>query len=114
MKGTIKRIQPIVEVSDKFKKQELHLSVMDGEYEQTINIEFHQDKGIGLLESFTEGQEVEVSYNTRGREWRKVDTDPWRVFNTLVGWKIEAVGTGATRVDNIESNQDDLPDFLKD
>jgi hypothetical protein len=92
MKGTIKRIEPIVEVSDKFKKRELHLSVMDGQYEQIINIEFHQDN-CAKLDNFGAGQEVEVDFNIRGREWQKDDKSPIRVFNTLAGWKIEAVGT---------------------
>jgi single-strand DNA-binding protein len=107
MKGTIKRIEPVQVVSDKFKKQELILTVMDGQYEQTISVEFQQDK-IELLESVAPGQEVEVLYNVRGREWTSPKGEV-RVFNTLVGWKIEAVGSAPAA-----SDDDGTPEWLKD
>ena len=107
MKGTIKRIEPIKEVSDKFKKQELILVVPDGQYEQTLSIEFQQDN-VSKLDGFAAGQEVEVSINLRGREWTNPKDQTVRVFNTIVGWKIEAVGEAQVK------EEDDIPDFLKD
>ena len=114
IKGAIKRIEAVNQVSDKFKKQELIVEVQDGEYPQTLCIEFQQDK-TSLLDDFAEGQEVDVAINLRGREWQKDDSSPIRVFNTLVGWKIEAVGeakatepSAADMMDDTEGS-DDLP-----
>lgn len=106
MKGTIKRINDVQQVSDKFKKQELHLSFMNGEYEQTICIEFHQDN-CSKLDSFSAGQKVDLEYNLRGREWRKDDNSPIRVFNTLVGWKITATGPSTATEQSAEKMGDD-------
>ena len=108
MKGTIKRIEPVQVVSEKFKKQELILTVQDGQYEQTVSIEFQQDK-TELLDSFAPGQEVEIEYNLRGREWTNPKDGAVRVFNTLAGWKIEAVGSAPAASTEEHIGDDDLP-----
>ncbi len=113
IKGTVKRIEPINNVTDSFKKQELILSVQDGQYEQTICVEFQQDN-CSKLDSFAPGQEVDVQINLRGREWTnpkpKKGQNPVRVFNTIVGWKIETVG--AEQTPSAEEMSDDSDDDL--
>jgi len=109
IKGTVKRIEPINQVTDSFKKQELILSVQDGQYEQTICVEFQQDN-CSKLDSFAPGQEVDVQINLRGREWTNPKDNTVRVFNTIVGWKIETVGTAPepTAKEMSDDSDDDL------
>jgi hypothetical protein len=106
MKGTIKRINDVQQVSDKFKKQELILVVQDGKYDQTICIEFQQDN-CSMLDSFGDGQEVVVEINIRGREWTNPKDNTIRVFNTLVGWKITASGPATATEQSAEKMGDD-------
>ena len=79
-KGTIKAIFDTQVVSDKFKKREFVITTED-KYPQDIMFQTTQDK-CGLLNNFTEGQTVTVSFNLRGRE------SNGKYYNTLEAWKI--------------------------
>jgi len=50
-----------------------------------------QDK-CSLLDTVGIGQDVEVSFNLRGREWTDPKTGQIKVFNTLDAFRIEADG----------------------
>lgn len=52
-----------------------------------------------------EGQDVEVSFALRGREWTN-DNGDVRVFNTLNGFRVEA--GSAPIVDTNEGDEEDL------
>jgi hypothetical protein len=86
--GKVKLIQEPQTFSSGFTKRELVVTVEDGKYPQEINLEFLQDK-VSLLDTLSEGQEVKVSFDIRGREYNG------RYFNNLVGWKIEATNGAA-------------------
>ena len=47
-----------------------------------------------MLDNFKEGDQVEVFFNLRGREWTNPQGEV-KVFNTLDAWKIESE-TGAS------------------
>jgi hypothetical protein len=83
IKGTIYRLFPTKQVSDRFSKRSLVLSVMDGKYEQLVELEATGDK-------CSEGEEVRVTFNVRGREWTKPGNDP-RYFVSLNVWKVESL-----------------------
>lgn len=85
--GTITRIKDTQQVSDSFRKREVHINTTDEQYPQDLSIEFAQDK-CDLLDGFAEGQEVTISINLRGREWTSPQGEV-KVFNTIQGWKIE-------------------------
>lgn len=87
--GVIKRIQPTQVVSDKFQKRELHIET-DGQYPQTICVEFTQDK-CSVLDNYAAGQSVKIGIDLRGREWTSPQGE-LRVFNTIQGWRIDAEG----------------------
>ncbi len=76
-------------ITDSFKKREFVIEYAENpEYPEYIKFELIQDKCV-LLDSYTEGQEITVSFNLKGRKW----TDPQGVvkfFNTLQAWKIFA------------------------
>jgi hypothetical protein len=102
--GTIKRISETQMISDKFQKREFVVMVLDDKYPQYIQLEMHQDN-CDRLDNLTEGQEVKCEINLRGREWNP-PTGEAKYFNTLVCWKIEAVGGG---VNVPQSEEGDMP-----
>jgi hypothetical protein len=107
MKGAIKVIKPTQQVSEKFSKREFVVTDMsEAQYPQDIMLEFTQDK-VSLLDNFGIGQEVEVSFNLRGREWTSPQGDV-KYFNTLNAFKLEAIGEAPVAID-ISSDDEALP-----
>lgn len=82
--GKVKVIQDTMTFDSGFKKREVVVTVDDGRYPQDISLEFVQDK-ISLLDDLQPGQEVTVTFDIRGREYKG------RYFNNLQGWKIEVL-----------------------
>jgi len=87
--GSIIVVGDTEQVSDKFKKRNLVLSIMDGNYEQQVQFEFVQDK-VDLLDAVNVGDEVEVSFNLNGRSWTNPQGEV-KYFNTNQGWRVETV-----------------------
>ena len=87
IKGTITEIFETQQVSEKFKKREFVIQDTENPtYPQYIKFELSQDK-CGLLDSKKVGDQVDVSFNLRGREY----INPLGVknyFNSLQAWKI--------------------------
>jgi len=77
-----------VNVSEKFSKRDIVVTDTTSLYPQDILFQFTQDK-CALLDLYMEGQQVEVSFNLRGREWTSPQGEV-KYFNTLEGWRIEA------------------------
>lgn len=108
MKGVVKVIRPTHQVSEKFSKREFVVTDMsDEKYPQDIMFELTQDK-TSLLDNIGSGQEVEVSFNLRGREWTSPQGDV-KYFNTLNAFKIDVIGSNATPVIDISSDNEELP-----
>ena len=84
--GRVKVINPEQQVSATFKKRELVVTT-DEQYPQHIMIEFTQDK-TALLDTYTQGEQVKVSINLRGREWVNPQGET-KYFNSIQGWRIE-------------------------
>ena len=103
IKGAIKLINPIKVISDKFSVREFVVTTPDEKYPQDILFQTVNDK-MDVLESLGVGQQVEVSYNVRGREFNG------RYYNTLDAWKIEVTGSKPSQASTqpIELD-DDLP-----
>jgi hypothetical protein len=88
--GNIKMISPTVQVSDRFSKREFVVSDTNGMYPQDILFQATQDK-CAILDTFQNGENVEVSFNLRGREWTSPQGEV-KYFNSLEAWRIEKVG----------------------
>lgn len=84
LKGTIKLIGETQQVSEKFKKRTVVVTTPDEKYPQDIAMDFNQDAG-SKLDDFNVGDEVTVSFNLRGSEWKD------KYFVNLTGWKIDKV-----------------------
>jgi len=104
--GKVKLIQEPQTFASGFTKREVVLTVEDGKYPQEINLEFLQDK-VSLLDNLSEGQEIKVFFDIRGREYNG------RYFNNLVGWKIEG-GEGAAAPVPAAAAADDRPPLPAD
>ena len=74
-------------VSNKFQKRELILEYADNpQYQEYIKFEALQKK-VDLLDNLKVGDEVEVSFNLKGRGW-KDKSGKQNYTNTLSLWKV--------------------------
>jgi hypothetical protein len=104
VKGLIKVIGETVQVTEKFSKREVVIiTVEDGKFLQHISLQATGDK-TSLLDGCRVGEEVEASFNLRGREWQD------KHFNSLELWKIEVLTAAAVAPAHVPDNPgDDLP-----
>lgn len=86
LQGTVKKITDTQTFASGFQKRELILLTQE-QYPQPISIEFLQDK-ISLLENISEGENVKIGINIRGREWTSPQGEV-KYFNSITGWRIE-------------------------
>jgi len=106
--GTIKKIFETQTFGEKgFKKREVVI-ITNEQYPQPIIVEFFQDK-CTVLDKYKVGQDVKIGINLRGREWISPIGEV-KFFNTLQGWKIEALSNGedynASAIDTFERAND--------
>lgn len=126
--GTVKVLNNTVQVSEKFSKREFVVTDTSSMYPQDIMFQATQDK-CSMLDTVQTGEQVEVSFNLRGREWTSPQGEV-KYFNTLEAWRIEKVGAAAPQgmpqggpsamnldpmtaapsaAVNVDSEDDDLP-----
>lgn len=87
--GTVKLLNDTVQVSERFAKREF--VIQTGEmYPQTILFQSTQEK-CALLDGVQIGEQVEVSFDLKGREWVNPQGET-KYFNSLEAWRIEKVG----------------------
>lgn len=85
-KGKVHHLGAVEQVSDKFKKRVLVVNDGHAEYPQTVPFTFTQGN-IDKLSNLNVGDEVEVTYELRGREWEG------RYFADVNGWKVEVTSS---------------------
>lgn len=90
--GTIKVINDTMQVTEKFAKREFVVTDTSSMYPQDIMFQAAQDK-CSMLDGIQVGEQVEVSFNLRGREWTSPQGEV-KYFNTLDAWRIEKAGQG--------------------
>src|SRR3569623_327994 len=100
--GNLLEIQETQQVSDTFKKRSFILEYAENpQYPEYISFELIQDR-CDLLDSFQLGQEVEVSFNLKGRKWVNPEGIT-KYFNALQAWRIEAAGPTTSHIPNKET-----------
>ena len=121
--GKIKKLFDEQTFGSGFRKKEL-VVVTQEQYPQQIIIEFVQDK-IDLLGNYSEGDDVVISINVKGREWINAEGVA-KYFNSIQGWRIEKTNgelnapatstatmpenkTVPVNLDKDENEVDDLP-----
>jgi hypothetical protein len=94
LKGKVHEIGALQQVSETFKKRDLIIEYAENPtYPEYIRFEALQDK-TSLFDSYKVGDDVEVSFNLRGRPWTD-KTGKVSYFNSLVVWRINALSAGA-------------------
>lgn len=93
--GTLKAKFDTQKVSDRFQKREFVLTTeANTPYPQHVSFQVTQDK-CSLLDSFSDGEELKVQFNLRGREWN--GPQGIKYFNTLEAWRIEKMTGGGSQ-----------------
>ena len=88
--GALTAIFDTQQVSEKFSKREFVIKTND-KYPETIMFQLANNR-VDLIDPYAEGQEIEVSFNLRGREWFNPNKGVNQYFNTLEAWKIQPAG----------------------
>ena len=88
LNGTVKAVGEKNQVSEKFAKRDLVITDNTNDtYPQDISFQFTQDK-CDLLNQLSVGQQVEVTFSIKGREWTSPQGEV-RYFNTLDAFRVE-------------------------
>jgi len=94
IRGKVHEIGDIQQVSPTFRKRDLIVEYAENpQFVEYIRFEATQDR-VSIFENLVVGDEVEVSFNLRGRPW----TNPQGVttyFNSLVAWRVTKVANTA-------------------
>ncbi|MFN0034738.1 MAG: DUF3127 domain-containing protein [Saprospiraceae bacterium] len=85
VEGKLHRIFPVEQKSANFAAREFVLEVPDGNYPQLVKFQAVQER-CGILDNFSEGAHVRVSFDLRGREWNG------KYMTNLNAWRVEAGG----------------------
>ncbi|MBC7566937.1 MAG: DUF3127 domain-containing protein [Pedobacter sp.] len=119
IKGKVHEIGALQQVSETFKKRDLIIEYAENPtYPEFIRFEALQDK-TALFDSLKQGDDIEVSFNLRGRPWTD-KTGKTSYFNSLVVWRINALTNSAAAattpqyappadVNSAPGEEDDLP-----
>ncbi|MEJ7557250.1 MAG: DUF3127 domain-containing protein [Pedobacter sp.] len=119
IKGKVHEIGALQQVSETFKKRDLIIEYAENPtYPEFIRFEALQDK-TALFDSLKQGDDIEVSFNLRGRPWTD-KTGKTSYFNSLVVWRINALTNSAAGtttpqyappadLSNAPGEEDDLP-----
>ncbi len=88
--GKIVKIFDAESKSASFTAREFVIEVADGQYPQMVKFQLVQDK-CSLVDGYNEGEEIEVDFDLRGREWNE------KYFTNLQAWKITRAGEGGAQ-----------------
>lgn len=102
--GRLLEIQETQQVSDTFKKRGFVLEHAENpQYPEYVSFEVIQDR-CSLLDNLEPGQDVEVSFNLKGRKWVNPE-GATKYFNSLQAWRIETVAQATSQT----TSEDKLP-----
>lgn len=97
IKGKVHEVGELQQVSDTFKKRDLIIEYAENPtYPEYIRFEALQDKS-DLFNPLKVGDEVEVSFNLRGRPWTD-KAGKTSYFNSLVVWRLVVLTPGQVAV----------------
>lgn len=122
IRGKVHEVGTTEQVTESFKKRDMIVAYAENpQFVEYIRFEATQDR-TSIFDNIAIGQEVEVSFNLRGRPWTNKD-GVTTYFNSLVAWRVTKLGTTTSAppsagyadmppapVDiSLESDDDDLP-----
>jgi hypothetical protein len=100
VEGKLHRVFPTEQKSTSFQAREFVLEIADGNYPQLIKFQAVQDR-CAMLDAFSEGDSVKVSFDLRGREWNGkylTNLNAWRIDRSGEGSSSPASGSSTARV----------------
>ena len=103
IKGKIHVVFETKQVSERFQKREFVVEIEDGKYPQYLMFQATGDRCAALDDSRI-GDEVSVTFNLRGREWKNASGEV-KYFNSLDVWKLDLVKKSSEPA----SAENDLP-----
>ena len=114
--GKIIEIQPVNQVSDKFRKREFVIERKEtgstALFVDYIKFQLVQDK-CDLIDNSYLNTEVKVLFNIKGNKWERDGKTSY--FTNLDAWKIERTAQTDNLTGNTgESMGDDLPPYIND
>ena len=101
IEGKVVVVTETTQITEKFAKREIVIET-DDKYPQQVMLEFSQDK-CQLLDECKVGDQVQIGFNIRGREWNG------KYFTRLEGWNIKIDISNDTKNDILNEIDDDLP-----
>ena len=81
IQGKLHKVFPSENKSGSFQAREFVIEVESGQYSQLIKFQLTQDR-CDLIDSYSEGEEIQVSFDLRGREW------DGKYFTNLNAWRL--------------------------
>lgn len=91
IKGKTHYISDVINVTEAFRKRELVIEFAENpQYPEFVKFEAIQDR-TALMDGVKVGDEVEVFFNLKGREWTNKQGEK-QYFNTLQLWKVNVLG----------------------
>lgn len=90
--GSLYKKYDTQQVSDRFKKREFVLLKDENGYPQYIKFQLTQDR-CDELDPFEESNEIKVSFDIKGNEYKKPGTTDIMYFTNLNAWRIEKGGS---------------------
>lgn len=81
IEGKLHKVFPPENKSGNFQAREFVIEVESGQYSQFVKFQLTQDR-CDLIDSYSEGEEIQVSFDLRGREW------DGKYFTNLNAWRL--------------------------
>jgi len=116
--GRLHKVFDTEQKSASFAARDFVVEVADGKFPQMIKFQLVQDK-CALIDDYTEGDEISVEFDLRGREWNDkyfTNLNAWRIGKASGGQEAgetaSAVGVPAASSAPLQSNDDfddDIP-----
>lgn len=104
IRGKVHEIGEVQQVTDTFKKRDLIVQYAENpQFVEYIRFEATQDR-TAIFDGLSVGDEVDVSFNLRGRPWTNKD-GVTSYFNSLVAWRVNKV----TNTPPMGSGQQQVP-----
>lgn len=110
--GTISEVFDTQEITASFSKREFVIEKTESggtrTFTETIKFQLTNDR-CDLIDPYTEGQEIKVHFNIKGRKWEKDGRTSY--FTNLEAWRIEPIGEAPPKKIINQDPTDDFPEI---
>ncbi|MGN0003995.1 MAG: DUF3127 domain-containing protein [Sphingobacterium composti] len=94
IRGKVHEVGVVQQVTESFKKRDMIVAYAENpQFVEYIRFEATQDR-VNIFDNLAVGEEVEVSFNLRGRPWTNAQ-GVTTYFNSLVAWRVTKLANTA-------------------